>query len=143
MVNPKSGGDKLPRIEENVAIKSQNKATYESDQTITPNARHDEGLNGGIDGARVDENFDIVISGEVLGACSVEAKAPKKVVSINERVEEIDTSKKRMRRKKSKENWSLFEKEEEHKPLKSILKVGSCSATRFGWNDIGVGRSMQ
>ncbi|KDP23556.1 hypothetical protein JCGZ_23389 [Jatropha curcas] len=61
----------------------------------------------------------------------IEAKVPKKVVSINDRVEEIDTSKKRIRRKKSKENLTSFEQEEEEpKPLKSILKVGSFSGEK-------------
>ncbi|KAJ9180195.1 hypothetical protein P3X46_008471 [Hevea brasiliensis] len=54
---------------------------------------------------------------------SLEAKPPKKVVSMNDRVEEIETSKKKIKKKKSKERLTSFEQEEdEPKPLKSILK---------------------
>ncbi|CAN0914336.1 hypothetical protein LINGRAHAP2_LOCUS28503 [Linum grandiflorum] len=56
---------------------------------------------------------------------------PKKVVSINERVEEIDKSKKMMiRRKGSSEKVNPFEGQagdDIDKPLRSILKVGSMS----------------
>ncbi|GLT78972.1 hypothetical protein SLA2020_504870 [Shorea laevis] len=55
-----------------------------------------------------------------------QAKAPKKVVSKNETVEEIKLSKKKRKRKKSTEKVASFEDEtDEPKPLKSILKVGS------------------
>lgn len=68
------------------------------------------------------------IPGEEAAVPSLEAKPPKKAVSINDRVEEIYTSNKKMRRKKSKENLTSFEQEEdEPKPLRSILKVGSFS----------------
>ncbi|KAL1294202.1 hypothetical protein AAHE18_19G125400 [Arachis hypogaea] len=59
-----------------------------------------------------------------------EAKPPKKMVSINEIVEEIPTKKiKKTRSKKSFRKSSSRNQEEEEegesKPLKSILKVGS------------------
>nr|GMD03670.1 Tim44-like domain containing protein [Ipomoea batatas] len=58
-----------------------------------------------------------------------EKRAPKKTVSINENVEEINSGKKLKRRKKSKEKLlSSMEEEEQAEPpkrLKSILKVES------------------
>nr|GMD07920.1 Fibrous sheath CABYR-binding protein [Ipomoea batatas] len=58
-----------------------------------------------------------------------EKRAPKKTVSINEAVEEINSGKKLKRRKKSKEKLlSSMEEEEQAEPpkrLKSILKVSS------------------
>ncbi|EEF49783.1 conserved hypothetical protein [Ricinus communis] len=72
-----------------------------------------------------DNNDNVIEPGKEPEA--VEAKPPKKSVSISDRVEEIDTRKK-IRRKKSKENLILVEEEEEEpKPLRSILKVGSYS----------------
>ncbi|KAK3031597.1 hypothetical protein RJ639_035603, partial [Escallonia herrerae] len=54
------------------------------------------------------------------------ARAPKKMVSISDNVEEINTSKKRDKRKAGIEKLpSLESDKEEVKPLKSILKVGS------------------
>ncbi|MED6108683.1 hypothetical protein PIB30_026375 [Stylosanthes scabra] len=58
-----------------------------------------------------------------------EAKPPKKMVSINEVVEEIPTKKIKKKRSKSFQKSSSRNEEEEEKeepkPLKSILKVGS------------------
>ncbi|MED6135209.1 hypothetical protein PIB30_044128 [Stylosanthes scabra] len=58
-----------------------------------------------------------------------EAKPPKKMVSINEIVEQIPTKKMKRKRSKSFQKSSSRnqeeEEEEEPKPLKSILKVGS------------------
>lgn len=57
-----------------------------------------------------------------------EKKAPKKTVSINENVEEINSGKRLKRRNKSKQKLlSSMEEEEEVEPkrLKSILKVSS------------------
>ncbi|KAF5739497.1 hypothetical protein HS088_TW12G00703 [Tripterygium wilfordii] len=57
---------------------------------------------------------------------SAQTKAPKKTVSINERVEEIDTKRKMIKRKKSKSaDLNLGSSDDEPKHLKSILKVGS------------------
>lgn len=57
-------------------------------------------------------------------------KAPKKMVSINENVEEIFSSKKKKRSKSFKKSKSLEQQQEEEekeeiKPLRSILKVKS------------------
>lgn len=63
--------------------------------------------------------------GEMLGNVQ-RAKAPKKMVSINEAVEEIKLSKKKSRRMRSSEKVASIEYEiDEAKPLKSILKVSS------------------
>ncbi|GMI79284.1 hypothetical protein HRI_001597700 [Hibiscus trionum] len=62
-------------------------------------------------------------------AIQPEARAPKKMVSINDRVEEMTAtaSKKKKTKKKRTEKMGSFDQEiiEEPKPLKSILKVGS------------------
>ncbi|CAN4108694.1 unnamed protein product [Withania somnifera] len=53
-------------------------------------------------------------------------KAPKKMVSINDNVEEIYFSKKKKKKKSTEKVHSIKEQvKEEPKPLKSILKVGS------------------
>ncbi|XP_021283330.1 uncharacterized protein LOC110415893 [Herrania umbratica] len=57
---------------------------------------------------------------------ATQAQAPKKMVSINDTVEEMAASRKKSRKKKRTEKMGSFEKEiDEPKPLKSILKVGS------------------
>ncbi|CAI0551088.1 unnamed protein product [Linum tenue] len=58
---------------------------------------------------------------------AAEAKPPKKVVSINDRVEEIDVGKKKkITRKGSSVNLGSYEGQRDgEKPLRSILKVGS------------------
>ncbi|GAV63214.1 hypothetical protein CFOL_v3_06734, partial [Cephalotus follicularis] len=61
-----------------------------------------------------------------LPSNALQVKAPKKTVSINDRVEEIYPSKKKDREKKPSEKLSSMElKNDEPYPLKSILKVGS------------------
>uniref|UniRef100_A0A803Q024 Uncharacterized protein n=1 Tax=Cannabis sativa TaxID=3483 RepID=A0A803Q024_CANSA len=54
-------------------------------------------------------------------------KAPKKMVSINDRVEEIHKIMKKRKRSRSFDKFNSFEngEDDESKPLKSILKVGS------------------
>ncbi|CAL1407280.1 unnamed protein product [Linum trigynum] len=58
---------------------------------------------------------------------AAEAKPPKKVVSINDRVEEIDVGKKKkITRKGSNVNLGSYEGQGDgEKPLRSILKVGT------------------
>ncbi|XVF06158.1 hypothetical protein REPUB_Repub06bG0023400 [Reevesia pubescens] len=61
-----------------------------------------------------------------VSAIGAEAQPPKKMVSINETVEEIAASRKKSKKKKRTEKMGSFDQEiEEPKPLKSILKVGS------------------
>ncbi|XP_019428088.1 PREDICTED: uncharacterized protein LOC109336135 isoform X2 [Lupinus angustifolius] len=59
--------------------------------------------------------------------CLSQAKPPKKTVSINDNVEEIAPFNKKKRRSKSFQKSSSLNQneEEEPKPLRSILKVGS------------------
>ncbi|KAK6243142.1 hypothetical protein QUC31_009551 [Theobroma cacao] len=53
------------------------------------------------------------------------AQAPKKMVSINDKVEEMAASRKKSRKKKGTEKMGSFDQEiDEPKPLKSILKPG-------------------
>ncbi|KAM7274223.1 hypothetical protein ACFE04_028887 [Oxalis oulophora] len=58
---------------------------------------------------------------------SVKGKAPKKVVSINENVEEIYMSKESDRRRRKLGLWKVpsIQLQDDDKPLKSILKVSS------------------
>lgn len=65
---------------------------------------------------------------DVIEAATSEARPPKKMVSINDTVEEMTAtaSKKKSEKKKRAEKMGSFDQEiEEPKPLKSILKVGS------------------
>ncbi|GKV20596.1 hypothetical protein SLEP1_g30695 [Rubroshorea leprosula] len=71
-----------------------------------------------------------------LPANAFQAKAPKKVVSINETLEEIKLSKKKRKRKKSAEKVASFEDEtDKPKLLKSILKVGSINLNENSYMD--------
>lgn len=57
---------------------------------------------------------------------SAQAKPPKKMVSINDRVEDIrKIMKKRKKSNSFDRSYSLENEEDEQKPLRSILKVGS------------------
>ncbi|XP_006361877.1 uncharacterized protein [Solanum tuberosum] len=71
---------------------------------------------------------DKIVEEEASGpSMETQNKAPKKMVSINDNVEEIYFSKKKKKKKKSTEKVPSNKEEvkEEPKPLKSILKVGS------------------
>lgn len=76
-----------------------------------------------------DENEgDKIVEEEAPGpSMETQNKAPKKMVSINDNVEEIYFSKKKKKKKKSTEKVPSINEQvkEEPKPLKSILKVGS------------------
>ncbi|CAN4111190.1 unnamed protein product [Withania somnifera] len=68
-----------------------------------------------------------IVEEEIPGpSMGTQNKAPKKMVSINDNVEEIYFSKKKKKRKLTEKVPSIKEQvKEELKPLKSILKVGS------------------
>ncbi|XP_009773599.1 uncharacterized protein [Nicotiana sylvestris] len=109
-----STSDVLPKLEE----------TAVEDDSVLKNGEND------LSQLTNEENEGDVIVEEEAPRPSMETqnKAPKKMVSINDNVEEIYFSKKKkMKKKKSTENVpSIKEQEkEEPKPLKSILKVGS------------------
>lgn len=101
--NDKQDGKELPTVQDNKArINNEEK----SDMHVSPGKRPEEEAQ--------------------LSSVAPQAKPPKKVVSINERVEEIGTSKNKMKRKKSSDKLTSLQcQEDEPKPLKSILKVGS------------------
>lgn len=84
--------------------------------------RENCGIVNSSDGTNENGGKKVEESETSIHAAAIQARAPKKSVSINEDVEEIMPSKNRKRMKKmsSREN-----EEEELKPLKSILKVGS------------------
>lgn len=75
------------------------------------------------------EGDKIVEEGASGSSMETQNKAPKKMVSINDNVEEIYFSKKKKKKNKKKSTEKVpsnkEEVEEEPKPLKSILKVGS------------------
>lgn len=60
-----------------------------------------------------------------VSAIASEKQLPKKMVSINETVEEVAASRKKNKKKRSEKMGSFDQEIEEPKPLKSILKVGS------------------
>ncbi|KAJ7978024.1 Fibrous sheath CABYR-binding protein [Quillaja saponaria] len=83
-------------------------------------------INGGISSAAKLVTENMTEEEKMVQASARQVKAPKKMVSINDKVEEIYTSKKR--KKKSIEKSTSLEHEEEEeepKPLRSILKMGS------------------
>lgn len=75
------------------------------------------------------ESPPIEVGGDAVKAeeeASAQPRVPKKMVSINDRVEDINiTMKKRKKSKSFDRSYSLENEEDEPKPLKSILKVGS------------------
>lgn len=109
-------------------LHSQNQTSSEGKQEskTTTDSSMIENTEGNVNGDRKDDHEREVEEEAAMPSVVLEKKAPKKVVSINETVEEIPTSKKKLRRKKSTDKLSSFEiQEDETKPLKSILKVGS------------------
>ncbi|XVF42018.1 hypothetical protein PTKIN_Ptkin01aG0326600 [Pterospermum kingtungense] len=60
-----------------------------------------------------------------VSAIAHEAQPPKKMVSINETVEEMVAIKKKSKKKRTEKMGSFDQEIEKPKPLKSILKVGS------------------
>nr|XP_016454213.1 PREDICTED: uncharacterized protein LOC107778468 [Nicotiana tabacum] len=108
-----SASDVLPKLEE----------TAVEDDSVLKNGEND------LSQQTSEENDDEIVEEEAPGpSIETQNKAPKKMVSINDNVEEIYFSKqKKMKKKKSTEKVPYIKEQEkeEPKPLKSILKVGS------------------